>query len=208
MLIIGLTGGIASGKSTIARALAEEPGIAVIDADRLAWETYRPGTATYRALVEHFGDEILNSDPHETINRRKLAEIVFRDAKEREFLNSVVHPAIMSQLIERAREQEKRGTEILVVEAALLLEARHVDRSFFDRYIVVRVDPEEQIRRLMERDRVSRDQALARIGTQRPQSEKVERADHVIDSHGDPGETIRRTKELLHRLKRQTDKSP
>jgi dephospho-CoA kinase len=201
MLIVGLTGGIASGKSTITRALAEEPGIAVVDADKIAWETYRPGTEVYKKLVERFGPKVVKPDG--TIDRKALGAIVFHDPRAREFVNSVVHPAVTARLLEIAEEQRHRGTEVLVVEAALLLESPYVDRSFFDYYVVVAVDPEEQLRRLMARDGLSREEALRRIRAQTPQDKKLARADFVVWSRGSPEETIRQAKRLFHELRRQ-----
>jgi len=201
MLIVGLTGGIASGKSTVARALRDEPGVAVVDADRIAWETYQPGTQVYETLVEHFGQRILNPDG--TINRRALGAFVFREKAEREFVNRIVHPAVMQRLRELARTYQAQGMEILIVEAALLLESRAVDRDFFDCYVVVKVEPEEQIRRIMERDGISRDEALKKIVSQTPQAEKLRRSDFVIDSSGSPKETTERAKALLALLRRR-----
>lgn len=199
MRIVGLTGGIASGKSTVAQALAEEPGIAVVDADRIAWETYRRGTEAYRKLVERFGSNILGSDGE--IDRRKLGRIVFEDPQARRFVNDVVHPAVLQRLKEIARRERDRGTRLLVVEAALLLESPHVDRSFFDSYVLVAVDPEEQLRRLMERDGLSREEALRRIRAQTPQREKLARADFVLWSRGRPEDTLEEAKALFRRLK-------
>jgi len=198
MLIVGLTGGIASGKSTIARALKEEPGVAVIDADRLAWETYRPGTEVYEKLVEHFGEEILKPDG--TIDRGALGARVFSDPKEREFVNRVVHPAVMARLRESARECEAQGIKLLIVEAALLLESEPVPRDFFDYYVLVAVEPEEQLRRLMARDGIGREEALRKIRSQAPQEEKLRRADFVLESSGSPEETIERARALFSQL--------
>ena len=201
MLIVGLTGGIASGKSTIARALREEPGIAVVDADRIAWETYRPGTEVYKKLVERFGEGIVND--HGEIDRRKLGAIVFRDPEARRSLNDIVHPAVLSKLREIARRERARGTRVLVVEAALLLESPHVDRSFFDYYVLVAVDPEEQLRRLMKRDGLPREEALQRVQAQTPQDEKLPRADFVLWSRGRPEDTVREAQALFRQLKEE-----
>ena len=202
MLIVGLTGGIASGKSTIAKALVEEPGVAVEDADRVAWETYQPGTDVHQQLVEHFGERILNAD--QTINRRALGRIVFNDPEEREYLNSVVHPAVRERLVEIAREHEANGVEVFIVQAAVILESEPVDRSFYDVYVLVWVDPEEQLRRLMERDGLDRDTALRKIRSQTSQDVKAERADYVIDSMGSLDATIAQAREVLRELRSQT----
>ncbi len=201
MLIVGLTGGIASGKSTIARALKGEPGVAVIDADKIAWETYQPGTEVYERLVEHFGSKILKPDG--TINRHALGTLVFQNPKERDFLNCTVHPVVLRRLRELARSYEAQGVEILIVEAALLLEFEPVARDFFDCYVMVWVDPKEQLRRLMQRDGLSREAALQKIRSQTPPEEKRKRADFVIESGGEPQETIQRAKALLSELRRR-----
>ena len=205
MLIVGLTGGIASGKSTIARALREEPGLAVVDADRIAWETYRPGTEVYKKLVERFGDGIVNAQGE--IDRKKLGAIVFRDPEARRSLNDIVHPAVLSKLREIARRERARGTQVLVVEAALLLESPHVDRSFFDYYVLVAVDPEEQLRRLMERDGLPREEALRRVQAQTPQDEKLPRADFVLWSRGRPEDTVQEAKRLFRELRRRAQEA-
>lgn len=201
MLIVGLTGGIASGKSTIAQALKEEPGIAVVDADKIAWETYRPGTEIYKKLVERFGAEILG--PNGEIDRKRLGALVFRDPQARAFLNRVVHPAVLRRLREIAEGERARGTQVLVVEAALLLESPHVDRSFFDYYVLVAVDPEEQLLRLMERDGLSRQEALQRVRAQTPQDEKIPRADFVLWSRGSLPDTLEEAKALFHKLQEE-----
>lgn len=199
MIVVGLTGGIASGKSTIAKALAEEPGVAVEDADRVAWETYQPGTDVHRQLVEHFGDQVLN--PDDTVDRRALGRIVFNDPEERQYLNSIVHPAVRRHLAELAREHEANGVEIFVVQAALILESEPVDRSFYDVYVLVWVDPDEQLRRLMERDDLDREKALRKIRAQTSQDVKAERADYVIDSTGSFEATIAQARSMLRELR-------
>ena len=202
MLIVGLTGGIASGKSTVARALQSGPGMAVIDADRIAWETYQLGTEVYEKLVDHFGLRITNPDG--TINRRALGTIIFVDETERSFVNHIVHPAVIARLKDLARTYEAQGAEILIVEAALLLESEPVDRNFFDYYVMVKVDPEEQIRRLMARDGIDRDEALRRISSQTSPDEKLRRADYVIESSGSPEGTVQRAKDLFAQLRQLT----
>jgi dephospho-CoA kinase len=203
MLIVGLTGGIASGKSTIARALQGEPGIAVVDADRLAWKTYRPGTKVYERLVGRFGPKITRPDG--TIDRKALGELVFHDAEARAFVNGVVHPAVISQLIELACSYEAQGIKVLVIEAALLLESEVIERDFFDYYVIVTVEPEEQIQRLMARDGISREEALRKISAQTPQYEKAERADFILESRGSVEETIARARELFARLRSRAE---
>jgi len=206
MLVVGLTGGIASGKSTIARALEGEPGIALIDADQLAWETYRPGTEVYNKLIERFGKGITRPDG--TIDRKALGKMIFSDAEARAFVNRVVHPAVISKLAELARSHEAQGTKVLVVEAALLLESEEVERELFDYYVLVAVEPEEQIKRLMARDGISREEAIRKISAQAPQHEKAKRADFIIESTGSVEETVSHAKELFARLRRLAEERP
>ena len=201
MLIVGLTGGIASGKSVITKALQKEPGIVVVDADKVAWEAYKPGNKVYKKLVEHFGREILKKNGE--IDRKKLGQIVFSDARERKFLNAVVHPAVSKKLRELAEKYEAGGFELMIVEAALLLESGHVDRSLFDCFVLVKVGPEEQIRRLMARDGINRQEALKKIKAQTSQEEKLKRADYVIDSSGSPKDTIARARKLFKQLRKK-----
>jgi dephospho-CoA kinase len=199
MLIVGLTGGIASGKSVIARAWAQEPRICVVDADQIVHTLYKPHTEVYRQLIATFGKQILDSKGE--IDRRILGRLIFNDSQAREKLNAIVHPAVRARLQDLAEEEEAKGAEVFVVEAALLLETDSVDRSFFDCYILTTVDPDAQIKRLMARDGLTRDEALARIRSQTSQAEKIQQADYLIATSGTPEETVERAKELLNKLR-------
>ena len=196
MIVIGLTGGIASGKSLVAQELAREPGVVAIDLDQVAWEVYRPGSEVYRKLVEHFGYGIVRPDGE--IDRPRLGEIVFNDPKELQFLDEMVHPAVTARLRELVEEHRRRGTKILILEAALLLESKWVDRSLFDYIVALRVPREEQLRRLRERDGLKPEEARRRIGSQDPK--KLEEADYIIDASGTPEETVARVRELFASL--------
>jgi dephospho-CoA kinase len=129
MLIVGLTGGIASGKSVITRGWKKEQGVLTIDADQIVHELYRPGTEVHRQLIKTFGTQIVSSTGE--IDRRVLGQLVFQNESVRQQLNSIVHPAVQARLREMAEEARAIDVEILVVEAALLLESDPVDRSFF-----------------------------------------------------------------------------
>lgn len=196
MIVIGLTGGIASGKSLVARELAKQEGIAAIEIDRVAWECYRPGSEVYRKLVEHFGHGIVGSDGG--IDRQRLGEIVFNDPKELQFLDETVHPAVTTRLQELVREHEQWGTEVLILEAALLLESRWVDRSLFDYIVALKAGREERLRRLRARDGLTPEEAERRIGSQDPK--RLEEADYIIDASGTPAETVGRARDLLAEL--------
>lgn len=198
MIVIGLTGGIASGKSLVARELAKLPGFVALDIDRLAWEVYRPGTKVYKRLVEHFGPKILKADGSGEIDRKRLGEIVFNDQRELQFLDEAVHPEITARLREIIREERRRGTKVLILEAALLLESPHVDRTMFDSIVALRVGREERLRRLRERDGLTQEEAERRLGAQDPG--RLEEADYIIDATGAPEETVAKVKELIDSL--------
>jgi dephospho-CoA kinase len=199
-----LTGGIASGKSLIAQAWSQEPGVEVVDVDSVAWESYNPGSEVYKKLVEHFGKRILNSD--KTINRKELGRIIFDDEAERQFLMQVVHPAIYAKLWDIAKKFQSQNVEIFVVEASLLLEKETIDRSFFEVFVVVDVEQEEQIHRLMTRDGISRQEAIRKISSQSPSSIKAKRADFVIKSEGTHDETLVRSQSVLDVLRELAQK--
>ncbi len=195
MLHVGLTGGIATGKSHVTRALAEH-GAYIIDADELAHKQLEPGRDAYREIVERFGGQILNEDG--TINRSRLAGIVFHDETARLDLNKIVHPRVLAEEEELRRNFcEIDPAAIVVVDAALLIETGNHRR--FDKLVVVACDPQVQLLRLMERNRLSLEEALARIRAQMPITEKVKYADYVIDTSG----TLRETRKQVENLYRE-----
>src|SRR5438552_5144661 len=197
MLKVGLTGSIAVGKSFILGVL-KELGCHVLDADEVAREVVKPGTAGLRAVVEAFGDEILRADG--TLDRSKLGSIVFTDENKRRQINSILHPFIITAQDEELRRLEREDPQgIAVVDAALMIESGGYKR--FDKLIVVHCDPEIQLQRLMKRDKLSREDAKRRINSQMPQEEKKRYADFLIDTSG-PFESTRQQVELaFHELK-------
>jgi dephospho-CoA kinase len=203
MLNVGLTGGIASGKSTVAK-MFEDQGAYLIDFDALAHFVEGPDHPAWKAIVEFFGREILNEDG--TINRAKLGLIVFSDHEKLSMLNSIVHPAVFDMWRRRTEDIRKINPRAIVVsDVPLLLEVRM--QHLFDVVILVHVSPEDQIRRLTERNEYSRKEAESRLGTQMPIDEKISHADFVIDNKG-PIETTRSVvnavwKELLAREKKK-----
>ncbi len=196
MLVVGLTGGMATGKSVASKTL-KELGLPIIDADLIARETVRPNEAGYREIVDYFGKGILN--PDETINRRGLAKIIFSDPEERERLNSLLHPRIVEEIKKRIEDFKERGEGMVIVDAALLIEAGQL--SLVDKLIVVTVSPKIQIKRLAQREHLTEKEAKERIATQMPLSEKVKLADYVIDNSGTVKKTIKRTKEVYRKLR-------
>jgi len=197
MLKVGLTGSIAVGKSFVLGVL-KELGCHVLDADEVAREVVKPGTAGLRAVVEAFGDEILRADG--TLDRSKLGSIVFTDENKRRQINSILHPFIITAQDEELRQLEREDPQgIAVVDAALMIESGAYKR--FDKLIVVHCDPEIQLQRLMKRDKLSREDAERRINSQMPQEEKKRYADFLIDTSG-PFESTRQQVELaFHELK-------
>jgi dephospho-CoA kinase len=186
MKIIGLTGGIASGKSTVSRAL-QDLGAIVIDADEVAHTIIEPGKPAWEDIVEHFGSEVLN--PDQTIDREKLGAIVFNDPERLQELNQITHPRVgeqFKQMIKNIKSQQ--ADAVLFIEVPLLYET-HMDR-ICDEVWVVWVDEETQIQRLMKRDGLSREDALKRIDAQMSLDEKARRADFVIDNRFSVEETI------------------
>ena len=197
MLKVGLTGSIAVGKSFVLGVL-KELGCHVLDADEVAREVVKAGTAGLRAVVEAFGDEILRADG--TLDRSKLGSIVFTDENKRRQINSILHPFIITAQDEELRRLEREDPQsIAVVDAALMIESGGYKR--FDKLIVVHCDPEIQLQRLMKRDKLSREDAERRINSQMPQEEKKRYADFLIDTSG-PFESTRQQVELaFHELK-------
>lgn len=199
MLIVGLTGGYASGKSTVAGMFVKF-GAILIDADRLARKVMEPGKPAWSEIVYHFGKGILLGNRE--IDRKSLGEIVFKDKEEREKLNAIVHPRVLEEelkSIEKIREREPDAITILSV--PLLIESGHYRHC--DKIIVVTVDEETHIKRLMERDGFSREEAVRRINSQLPLSEKVKYADFVIDNSGSIEDTERQVREVFKFLKKQ-----
>lgn len=184
-LLVGLTGGIATGKSTVAdifRAL----GCVVIDADVLAREVVEPGEPAFQELVAEFGRQALQPDG--ALDRKKLGAIVFADAEKRKRLEAITHPAIRSRLarlLEGLTAQKFEG--IVIFDAALIVESGNY--KTMDRLVVVTAGEETQAARLMARDGIGRAEALGKIRSQMPLSEKVKLADHVIDNRGDRAAT-------------------
>jgi dephospho-CoA kinase len=199
MHVVGLTGGIGSGKTTVAARL-EELGAVVIDVDKVAHGTYRRGQPAYDRLVEIFGPTIVGQDGE--IDRRALGAAVFGDPAEMAKLTGVVWPATHQAAHAALADERQRGTRVVVVEAAVLLEANWTDIA--DEIWVVTVSPETAIERIVARNNLSRDQAQERIASQLSNEERVAHADLVIRNDGTLEELFasvdRHWRELLARL--------
>jgi dephospho-CoA kinase len=179
MRIIGLTGGIASGKTSVA-ALLERLGAAVVDADILSREVVEPGEEALRAIVAAFGAKVLSDDG--SLNRSALGEIVFADPAARRTLEAITHPAIRARADRKLAELRAQGVRTVFYVAPLLIEAGNADRV--DEIWVVYLDRESQLARLMARDALGREAAEQRIASQMPMEEKKLLGRVVIDNRG------------------------
>jgi dephospho-CoA kinase len=180
MLVIGLTGGIGTGKSEVTRQLGAL-GAAVIDADRVGHEAYVPGSESWRQVVEVFGDDILRTDGE--IDRQKLGAIVFSDPDQLARLNGIMHPRMAGIVAGRLEELRGQGTEVAVVEAALLFEAGW--DSLVDEVWVTDSPVEVVIQRLQARNGMSPEEVLKRMDSQMDREERLGRAQVVVDNTGD-----------------------
>ena len=197
--VIGLTGGLASGKSTVA-ALFRELGAVVISADAIAREVVEPGTEAYQQILEAFGSASLTADGR--IDRPRLAARIFADPAARARLNEITHPHIRARMAEAVRrlQAELRADALIILDIPLLLDTAPRDAYSMEGVIVVAVDEATQIRRLRQRDGVSEEEAQRRLQAQRPLGEKAAEADWVIDNSGSSEETRRQVELLWRRL--------
>lgn len=176
--VLGITGGIASGKSTVVDIFKAE-GFSVVDADIVAREVVEPNTPGLAQLVKVFGDEILLAD--ERLNRKKLGALIFQDEKKRQLLNETLDPFIRGEIEKQAKEAEQ-SSELVVVDIPLLYEGKY--EAMMNEVAVVYVTPEIQLTRLIARNNLSENEALGRINSQLSLEEKKKRADIVFDNCG------------------------
>lgn len=203
MLLVGLTGGIASGKSLVAGEF-RNLGACVYDADKLVHSLMEPDEPAWREIVAHFGNTLLQTD--RTIDRKKLGDIVFNNEQERLWLNACIHPKVFEAFMSHVRLLGNRPQNtIIILDAALLIETGYHRRM--DRVVVVYADRSQQIERLMLRDNFTRDQALARINSQLPLSTKKTFADHIIDNTSSRDKTLGQTRTVFARLRQDAEKS-
>jgi dephospho-CoA kinase len=197
MLRVGLTGSIAVGKSFVSGVLTDL-GCHVVDSDELARKVVEPGTEGLRRVAEAFGAGIIREDG--SLDRAALGAVVFGSEERRQLLNSILHPLIMAEqdaLLNLWEREDPRG--VGVVDAALLVESGGFRR--FDKLIVVHCRPEVQLERLMRRNSLPREEALARINAQLPQEEKLKHADFAVDTSGGFDETRARVEEVYEQLR-------
>ena len=195
--IIGLTGGIASGKSTVSNWLISQ-GYPVVDADIAARKVVEPGMPALREITEAFGADILLEDG--TLNRKKLGSLIFSDEEKRQMLNAIVHPAVREWMRRETERAFDEGASIVIMDIPLLFESKLT--HMVEETVLVYVSKETQLKRLMERDGYNEADALARIHAQMPIDEKRKLADYIIDNNGTISETIKQISDFMNELKK------
>lgn len=196
MLLVALTGGIATGKSVVAEIL-KQLGCYIHEADDVAHQLMEPEKPAWKSLVAHYGSKILNQD--KTINRTALGAIIFANKKERLFINSLLHPLVMErkkQIIKKLRAEGKH--KIFISVAALTIEAGF--RDFFDKIVVVYCDRETQLKRLVKRDKLTQKEAQKKIKSQLPPEEKLKVADYIINTKGSINQTVEQAEQIYRNL--------
>lgn len=191
-MIIGLTGSIASGKSTVSSMLKKK-GFPIVDADEIARLVVEPGSPVLLEISRQFGEDVVNEDG--SLNREKLGERIFGDDEERQKLNSIIHPAIRQEMLRRKDNWLLNGAKTVIMDIPLLFESKL--QSFVDKIIVVSVSPEIQKERLIARNVLSQEEADARIRSQLPMEIKEQGADAVLFNDGTREETAKQLENLL-----------
>ena len=197
MIVVGLTGGIATGKSIVLETAGEFEGVLIIDADQLAWTIYERGKPAYNEIIDQFGQEII--DDERAIDRKMLGSIVFSDHEKLEKLEKIVHPRVMDEL-RKIKRDKKGNNKLMLVEGARIVQSKYVDQSFFDFIILIQVDKWTQISRLKKRNGIDEREARRLIGIQNYSESIKNKADFIINSRGRIEDTKRRTRELFIRL--------
>jgi dephospho-CoA kinase len=200
-LLVGLTGGIATGKSTVS-ALMRQLGCEIIDADLLAREVVEPGQPAWTTIVAEFGQDVLTGDG--TLDRKKLGAIVFADPERRRRLEAITHPAIRERFQARLDELAEKGfTGIVIFDAAVMIESGNYKNM--DRLVVVVTDEPTQMSRLRGRDGTDDAEGRRKIASQMPLSEKAKLADYVIDNSGDRHATAEQVRRVFAALMSELD---
>jgi dephospho-CoA kinase len=176
MILVGLTGGVATGKSTVAK-MFKQCGAVVIDADELAHQVVKPGKPAWREIVKTFGKAVLN--PDRTLNRRKLGAVVFGNRTKLRRLEHIIHPRVAREQTRLARHAARNDPQAVVIYDVPLLFEAGVDTRV-DKIVVVTADRETQVARLKKRNGLTRAEAIRRIRSQMPLANKIQRADHVL----------------------------
>lgn len=193
--VIGLTGGIGSGKTTVSQTLAEL-GAVIIDADKVGHEAYQPGTDTWQELVKAFGKQILAAD--NTIDRKKLGAIAFGNPEELKRLNGIVHPRMFEMMKKRIEDHKRKDTKVVVLDAAILFEANWL--PLVEEVWVVVADEANVVKRAVARTGLPEEQIRSRIRSQMSNEERVKRANVVIHNNGTMEDLKQKVKELWVKL--------
>lgn len=197
MKIVGLTGGVASGKTTVAN-MFRELGAKIIDADELARSAVERGTEAFQKIVKEFGTDFLDNSG--TLDRKKLGKYVFSDPERKEKLEKIVHPVVGKMLMDSIESEREKGTEILILDIPLLFENNM--QMWIRPVILVYVNEETQLERLMKREKITEDEARNIIKSQMPLEEKKNLADFIIDNNNDLINTFNQVKMIWQELKR------
>ncbi len=196
MKLVGLTGGIASGKTTVAKIM-KRLGAAIVDADALSREVVEPGRDAWKAIVDTFGAEVLR--PDQTLDRQKLRAVIFNNSTARKKLESIIHPRVRALAEERINQQAAAGYEIVVYEVPLLFEGNL--HEWLRPVVLVACDADVQRQRLQQRDRLTPEEAQKHIDAQMSLEEKRRLADYVIENDGDLESLERQVEVVLKRIK-------
>lgn len=200
MQVIGLTGGIASGKSTVSR-IFKNAGAVIVDADRIARDVVKKGLPAYREIIDTFGDKVLA--PGGEIDRSVLGDIIFNDPQKKQLLDRIVHPHVRKETSLQLKHIEKNDSNsIVILDIPMLMEAQ-MHKELSD-VIVVYVPEDTQVKRLIQRDGISEADALVRIRSQMPIEEKKDLATIIIDNSGSRQNTHKQTLEIFKRFNKQT----
>lgn len=200
MFLVGLTGGIASGKSTVSKIFNEDFNVPIIDADVIARQVIIPGRIGWKRVQKLFGDEILNHD--QTVNRDRLGEIIFRDHKKRKMLNQALHGLILLEILKQILKNLIKGERFVILDIPLLFETKIALYLLSYKLVVFCQCEEEQLRRLMIRNpQLNEQEAKRRIQSQMSTREKIKLADYCIDNSNDLEYTKEQVKKIYYVLK-------
>ena len=195
MKIIGITGGVGAGKSTVLDHLEKQYNACVLQADKIGHLVMEPGGICYGQVIALFGKQIIKND--KTIDRKMVSDVVFAHEEMRQKLDDIIHPAVKSYILDKIEEQKKAGCTLMIVEAALLLEDHY--QEFCDTIWYIHTDEEIRIRRLMENRGYTREKSVSIIASQAPETFFRENADYVVVNNGDFAQTRRQIEEGIRK---------
>ena len=195
-LVLGLTGGIATGKST-ADKFFEEKNIPIVDCDEIAHNIMNVNKPAWKDIKEVFGEKYLNED--QTINRKKLGKLVFNDPTKMKILNEITHPRIFQEMESQIAQYKSEGYSLIIVDAPVLFESH--SEKYYDKTLVISLPQDLQIKRLMARNNLTKEEALSRINSQMSLKEKEARATYVIENTGYVEDLYKKLNELLTKIK-------